>query len=115
MLRRGGEPLTASERTRVLLARAVYGEPALVVLDRVDTRLGPGGREVVDRLWREYPGVIVAASDAPDALPGAATVWDLDDTSAGGGRPVLARPGAGAGTWAGVVRSTGGERRKENA
>ncbi|GAA4287298.1 ABC transporter ATP-binding protein [Georgenia daeguensis] len=115
VLRRGGEPLTVSERMRVLLARAVYGEPALVVLDRVDTRLGQGGGEVIDRLWLEYPGVIVAASDAPDALPGAVTVWDLDDTSAAGNRPVLARPGAGAGTSAPAVRSTGGERRKENA
>jgi ABC-type multidrug transport system fused ATPase/permease subunit len=115
VLRRGGEPLIASERMRVLLARATYGEPALVVLDRVDTRLGQGGREVVDRLWRDYPGVIVAASDEPDALPGAVTVWDLDGTSADGGRPVLARPGAGAGTSGPVLRSTGGERQRENA
>jgi ABC-type multidrug transport system fused ATPase/permease subunit len=116
VLRRGGEPLTASERMRVLLARAIYGEPPLVVLDRVDTRLGPGGEEVIARLWRDYPGVVVVASDAPGALPGAVTVWDLDDAPAAGGRTVtLARPRSGAGTSEPAVRLTVGERWKENA
>ncbi|WP_418607411.1 hypothetical protein [Georgenia sp. SUBG003] len=111
VLRRGGEPLTASERMRLLVARAVHGEPPLVVLDRVDTRLGEGGREVVDRLWQQYPGVVVAASDAPDALPGTPTVWDLDGVPPGARPVVLAR----AGTSGPAVRSTWGERRKEHA
>ncbi|MPV36483.1 ABC transporter ATP-binding protein/permease [Georgenia subflava] len=100
-LRRGGEPLTAAERTRLLLARATFGDPPLVVLDRVDTRLGPGGHELIERLWRTYPGVIVVASDDPDGLPSPLTEWDLDDAAPTGGRAVMARPPR-------VVRETAG-------
>ncbi|MFH5823984.1 hypothetical protein [Georgenia sp. AZ-5] len=89
-LRRGGEPLSTAERTRLLLARAAYGDPPLVVLDRIDTRLGEGGREILADLWATYPGVLAVASEAPAARPGPVTEWDLDRGTAGHAAVTLA-------------------------
>jgi len=46
-LRSGGEPLTAPDRARLLLARAMLGEPPLLVLDHLDADLGERGRGVL--------------------------------------------------------------------
>ncbi|MBA4083545.1 MAG: hypothetical protein C0493_01130 [Kytococcus sp.] len=67
-LRRGGEPLTRQEIARLWVARATIGTPALLLLEHVDDDLGPQGREMLRGILQDYPGVVIMASDRPEAL-----------------------------------------------
>jgi ABC-type multidrug transport system fused ATPase/permease subunit len=76
-LRQGGEPLTPPDRARLLLARAMFGEPPLLVLDHLDADLGERGRQVLRDLLGGYPGVVVLASDAPEAVMTPTRRWHV--------------------------------------
>lgn len=82
-LRHGGAPLDPSERARVLVARALHGEPAVVVLDRVDEEVGATGRAALRRALADLPGVVVAVTDQPDVLFEHWQEWSLEPVSAG--------------------------------
>lgn len=58
-LKRGGEPLSVSQRARLLVARAALGEPPLLVLNRIDAELDHTGRQMLAELVRTYPGVVM--------------------------------------------------------
>jgi hypothetical protein len=77
MLRRGGEPLTTSDRAKLQIARATLGDPPLLLLNHIDFDLGPEGREVLADVLRSYPGVAIIASDHPEELVPAYLIWDL--------------------------------------
>jgi ABC-type multidrug transport system fused ATPase/permease subunit len=59
LLRRGGEPLTESQRGLVHLARAVFGTPEVLVIDRLLEALDEQARKRVDALVAGYPGVVI--------------------------------------------------------
>jgi ABC-type multidrug transport system fused ATPase/permease subunit len=62
----GGANLTSSLRLRIGLARALLGEPPIVLIDQ----MGLGGdvhfKETLRQLLAQYPGTIVIATDDPD-------------------------------------------------
>lgn len=63
-LRRGGEPLTRSDRARLALARALYGNPPLLVIDGLEGDLDDSGRQMLERVLGSYGGtVLMTASD----------------------------------------------------
>ncbi|HEX7349487.1 ABC transporter ATP-binding protein [Brachybacterium sp.] len=63
-LRRGGEPLSRSDRARLALARALYGNPPLLVVDGLEGDLDDSGRRMLERVLAEYSGtVVMVASD----------------------------------------------------
>ena len=68
VLRRGGEPLTRPEIARLCVARAMLGEPPLLLLEHIDDDLGADGRDMLRQVIAEYPGVVVIASDRPESL-----------------------------------------------
>ncbi|MDN5688817.1 MAG: hypothetical protein L0G94_19370, partial [Brachybacterium sp.] len=71
-LRRGGEPLSRSDRARLALARALYGSPPLLLLDGLEGDLDAAGRAMLERVLADYPGVVVMiGSDALAARLGA--------------------------------------------
>lgn len=71
-LRRGGEPLTRSDRARLALARALYGTPPLLLIDGLEGDLDDAGRSMLARVLADYRGVVVmVASDALAARLGA--------------------------------------------
>lgn len=74
-LRRGGEPLTRQEIARLWIARATMGKPDLLLLERIDDDLGAEGREMLRRVLADYPGVVLAASDRPEAILEGWRVW----------------------------------------
>jgi len=78
VLRRGGEPLSASERARLQLARALYGNPPLLVLDHIDAALGTAGRNILRSCLARYAGVAVIVSDDPAAFVDDYQRWQLD-------------------------------------
>src|SRR5262245_26578505 len=76
ILVRGGEPLTLPDRARLALARALFNEPPLLVFDHLDADLGQEGRAVMRALLRDYPGVVVAATDIPDEIMETTLIWN---------------------------------------
>lgn len=77
-LRNGGEPLTVAERARLQLARAMVGDPRLLVLDHLDADLGAAGRRTLRDALADYTGVVVLASDHPDQVVDLTHVWRVD-------------------------------------
>jgi ABC-type multidrug transport system fused ATPase/permease subunit len=77
-LRRGGEPLTRQEIARLWVARAVLGQPPLLLLEHIDDDLGPAGRQMLRRLLADYPGVVLIASDRPEELLDEWREWGPD-------------------------------------
>ncbi|MGE9807943.1 ABC transporter transmembrane domain-containing protein [Janibacter sp. G1551] len=75
MLRRGGEPLDRDEVARLQVARAMLGDPPLLLLEHVDADLGEEGARAVKELLADYPGVVVLASDRPQALLDDWRIW----------------------------------------
>lgn len=67
-LRRGGEPLNRQEIARLWLARAMLGEPALLLLEHIDDDLGTEGRAMLRGALKDFPGVVIVASDRPEAI-----------------------------------------------
>lgn len=67
-LRRGGRPLAPADCARVHLARAVLGDPPLLLLDRIDAELDTAGRTALRHVVEDFPGVVVFASDVPDRV-----------------------------------------------
>lgn len=65
-LRRGGHPLTSADLARLKVARAVIGDPPLLLLDHVDADLDDAGREMLTCVVDQYPGVVVFASEHPE-------------------------------------------------
>ncbi|MFE7508111.1 ABC transporter ATP-binding protein [Promicromonospora sp. NPDC057488] len=66
VLRAGGEPLTVDERARLALARAIYGEPPLLLVADLDRDLDEEGRDRLAGILAAYPGVVLFAG--PDGL-----------------------------------------------
>ena len=83
LLKRGGEPLSTSERARLVLARAMLGEPPVLVINRLDADLDRDGRKMLASVVRDYPGVVLFASDDPDTLAAGFTEWSVDCPHAG--------------------------------
>jgi len=87
-LRAGGRPLSGSQRSRLILARAIVDRPRLLLLDLVLEHLEPDTfADLADFLFdRTQPWTLVIASHDPDVLRRCDTVVDL-----GHARPTRAR------------------------
>jgi ABC-type multidrug transport system fused ATPase/permease subunit len=77
ILKRGGDPLSMAERARLQIARAVLGDPPMLLLNHIDFDLGAEGRPVLAQILDAYPGVAIIASDHPDLLVREYGEWDL--------------------------------------
>ena len=75
--RRGGAALSAGQRQRVELARALYGDPFLVVLDEPNASLDSEGDDALTRAIqgvRARGGIVVVIAHRPSALAGVDTL-----------------------------------------
>lgn len=85
----GGVGLSAGQRQRITLARALLGNPPLLLLDEIDSNLDPRASAVVDRVLAEYQGTILLVTHRLDHLSSADVIWYMES-----GRVVEAGPPA---------------------
>ncbi|MDO5681990.1 MAG: ABC transporter ATP-binding protein [Propionibacteriaceae bacterium] len=78
-LRRGGEPLTVTERAQLKLARALAGNPPLLVLDHLDDQLDQHGRSLLREILADYPGCVLVCSSNPEVILDCYDVWNVDE------------------------------------
>ncbi len=64
-LRRGGDPLSRTQRAQLALARAIYGAPPLLLVDALEGDLDDAGRWRLEQVLAHFRGVVVfTGSDA---------------------------------------------------
>jgi ABC-type multidrug transport system fused ATPase/permease subunit len=79
-LRRGGMPLDAAQRAGLMVARAMLGSPALLLLNDIDSHLDAAARLELEAMLEGYRGVVVVGSGA-DWCSGYRE-WNLDGPQA---------------------------------
>jgi ATP-binding cassette subfamily C protein len=78
----GGAKLSAGQRQRIGLARALYGEPSLVVLDEPNSNLdAPGESALIQAMTsvRERGGTVIVVAHRPSAISALDTVMMIKD------------------------------------
>ena len=74
----GGVGLSAGQRQRIALARAILGNPSVLLLDEVDANLDAQATAVVDRVLSEHPGTVLLITHRIERLAAADVIWHLE-------------------------------------
>lgn len=74
-----GANLSLGQRQRIGLARAILGNPRLLLLDEVDANLDPGAAWALRKVLMEYPGTILMATHQLEWVRMADQVWYIED------------------------------------
>jgi ATP-binding cassette, subfamily C, bacterial PrsD len=96
----GGSSLSAGQRQRVGLARAVYGDPFLIVLDEPNANLDTDGENALSRaiqILRQNKSIVIVISHRPSviaALDMALVLYEGKSIAFGSCQEVFARVGA---------------------
>ncbi|MDJ0713382.1 MAG: ABC transporter ATP-binding protein [Prochloraceae cyanobacterium] len=75
----GGVGLSAGQRQRIALARAILGNPPVLLLDEIDANLDAKATAVVDRVLANYPGTILLITHRFERLAAADEIWYLEN------------------------------------
>lgn len=73
----GGSGLSAGQRQRLALARALLGDPALLLLDEADANLDRDASAVIDRVLARHTGTVLLITHSPERVAAADVVWHL--------------------------------------
>ena len=99
----GGMSLSAGQRQRVGLARAVFGDPFLIVLDEPNANLDADGENALCRaiqIMRQNKSIVIVISHRPSALAAlnmAMVLYEGKSIAFGSCQEIFARVGASAG------------------
>jgi ABC-type multidrug transport system fused ATPase/permease subunit len=74
-----GANLSVGQRQRIALARAVLGQPPILLLDEVDANLDDEAKDLFCRMIRNYPGTVVMATHDAHLASLADITWMLAD------------------------------------
>jgi len=75
----GGKGLSAGQRQRILLGRALLGNPDILLLDEADSDLDPKASAIVDRIIAEHDGTVLLVTHNPERLKAVDVVWRIDE------------------------------------
>lgn len=74
-----GHNLSLGQRQRIGLARAILGNPRILLLDEADAHLDADAGISLKRILAEYTGTILWVTHNPDRLAGADYIWRIED------------------------------------
>ena len=75
----GGTSLSAGQRQRIVLARAILGSPRVLLLDEADTNLDPGASEVFNAILADYEGTVLMVTHQLDRALCADALWYMEN------------------------------------
>jgi ABC-type multidrug transport system fused ATPase/permease subunit len=87
-LQEAGGNLSLGQRHRLTMARALLGQPEILLLDEFDANLDAETGALLDRVLGDYPGTVVMITRDPSRVARADRIWRLE-----GGRMVSEQPG----------------------
>lgn len=74
-------PLSEAERNGIFLARALFDDPALLLLDSIDQLLAPGTRAWFAAHLENYPGIAIFVAKSAELQARASRRWTLEGGS----------------------------------
>lgn len=74
----GGANLSSGQRQRILLARALLGNPWILLLDEADANLDPEAVTVLGRVIDQFAGTVLFVTHRREWLQRADDIWHLD-------------------------------------
>lgn len=74
----GGLNLSVGQRQRIALARALLGNPPLLLLDEADANLDSQASKVIDRILASYQGTVLMVTHHVDHIMAADEIWYLE-------------------------------------
>ncbi len=74
----GGVGLSVGQRQRIALARALLGNPRLLLLDEADSNLDPQAASVIDRVLDSYTGTVLLVTHRLDRMASADAIWHME-------------------------------------
>ncbi|EAZ91940.1 ABC transporter ATP-binding protein [Crocosphaera chwakensis] len=75
----GGKGLSSGQRQRIALARAILGNPAVLLLDEIDANLDVKSSAIVDRVINHYSGTVLLITHRPERLANVDVIWYLEN------------------------------------
>lgn len=77
-IQEGGLNLSTGQRQRIALARAMLGQPRLLLLDEVDAFLDPAGTAILERVLEQFEGTVLMVTQRPERMARADDIWVLE-------------------------------------
>lgn len=71
-------PLSEAERHGIFLARALFDQPAVVLLDSIDAPLSAPTRKWLSEYLRTYPGIVIFVASSEELRSVASRKWTLE-------------------------------------
>lgn len=78
-IQEGGRNLSAGQRQRILLARALLGTPRILLLDEVDAHLDQASREILRNVIQTYPGTVLWVTHLQVQPSSVDAIWRLEN------------------------------------
>jgi len=77
-IQEGGRNLSAGQRQRIQLARALLGAPRILLLDEADAHMDGNSKQVLNRVIRHFEGTILWVTHQQVPLVGVDAIWRVD-------------------------------------
>lgn len=78
-LSEGGINLSLGQRRRIELARALVGNPEILLLDEADTNLDQNSGKLLDKILANYQGTVLMVSHNRQRLAKADVIWHMEN------------------------------------
>jgi len=75
----GGSNLSPGQRQKISIARAIMGQPKVLLLDEADENLDPQSTQIVDRVIEERSATVLIVSHRIERVRMADYIWYMED------------------------------------
>lgn len=77
LVQEGGRNLSLGQRHRLAVARAILGNPPILIVDEIDANLDTHAAKVLDRVLDDYRGTVLMVSRSSERLARADLLWRM--------------------------------------